>query len=189
MFVYEVIPAYIFPLLNGFSIFCLASQHASKKTIDVFTNLFGGADGNEGLGLFSLSFDWQYIGSGYMSLPLIQQANSWVGYFFCYIAVMAIYYSNTWNSLAFPMLSTSIFSANGSVYHQSAVFGTTFQLNQTALAEVGLPALTGSHAWGNLTANLAIGGLIAHVVLFWGRYARDSFKLARTKTQPDPHYQ
>ncbi|KAG5640329.1 hypothetical protein DXG03_009210, partial [Asterophora parasitica] len=73
MFVYEVIPAYIFPLLNGFNIFCLASQHASKKTIDVFTNLFGGADGNEGLGLFALSFDWQYIGSTYMSLPLIQQ--------------------------------------------------------------------------------------------------------------------
>ncbi|KAG5640108.1 hypothetical protein DXG03_001188, partial [Asterophora parasitica] len=73
MFVYEVIPAYIFPLLNGFNIFCLASQHASKKTIDVFTNLFGGADSNEGLGLFALSFDWQYIGSGSMSLPLIQQ--------------------------------------------------------------------------------------------------------------------
>jgi len=50
-----------------------------------------------------------------MSLPLIQQgiffsflvrmlnqaviflANSWVGYFFCYIVIMGIYYSNTWN--------------------------------------------------------------------------------------------
>lgn len=63
MFVYEIIPSYMFPLLNGFNIFCLASQHAPQKTIDVFTNLFGGADGNEGLGLFSLSFDWQYIGS------------------------------------------------------------------------------------------------------------------------------
>ncbi|KAG6839241.1 hypothetical protein H0H93_005880, partial [Arthromyces matolae] len=58
-------------------------------------------------------------------------------------------------SLSFPMLSTAIFSANGSVYHQSAVFGTTFQLNQTALEEVGLPALTGSNAWANLTANLS----------------------------------
>lgn len=189
MFIYEVIPSYIFPLLNGFSIFCLASQHASKKTVDVFTNLFGGADGNEGLGLLSLSFDWQYIGSQFMSFPLIQQANSWIGYFFCYIAIMGIYYSNTWNSLDYPMLSTSIFSVNGSVYHQSAVFGTTFQLNQTALNEVGLPALTGSNAWHNLTANLAIGGLIAHCILFWGPYAKESFKLARSRTQPDPHYQ
>ncbi|KAF8888579.1 oligopeptide transporter [Infundibulicybe gibba] len=189
MFVYEVLPSYIFPLLNGFNIFCLASQHASQKTVDIFTNLFGGADGNEGLGLLSLSFDWQYIGSTFMSLPLIQQVNSWIGYALCYIAIMGIYYSNTWNSLDFPMLSTSIFSSNGSIYHQSAVFGAKFQLNQTALDEIGLPALTGSNAWSNLTANLAIGGLIAHCIFFWGPYAKDSFKLARAKTQPDPHYQ
>ncbi|KDR80162.1 hypothetical protein GALMADRAFT_61865 [Galerina marginata CBS 339.88] len=189
MFVYEVIPAYIFPLLNGINVFCLASQKAPSRTVDIFTNLFGGTDGNEGLGLFSFSFDWQYIGSVYMSLPLVQQANSWIGYFFCYIVIMGIYYSNLWNSLAFPMLSTSIFSSNGSIYHQSAVFGTHFQLNKTALQEIGLPALTGSNAWSNLTQNLAIGGLIAHVVLFWGPYAVESFKLAYSKQQPDPHYQ
>jgi hypothetical protein len=63
MFVYEIIPSYIFPLLNGVSIFCLASQHTSPRVQDIFTNIFGGADSNEGLGLFSLSFDWQYIGS------------------------------------------------------------------------------------------------------------------------------
>lgn len=63
MFVYEVIPAYMFPLLNGINIFCLGSQKASPRTVDIFTNLFGGTDGNEGLGLFSFSFDWQYIGS------------------------------------------------------------------------------------------------------------------------------
>ena len=128
-----------------------------------------------------------------MSLPLVQQgafklscgldyvtkfyfltANVWTGYAFCYVAIMAIYYSNTWNvrpssqsplsapelkfcqSLSFPMLSTSIFSANGSIYDQQAVFGTNFQLNETALAEVGLPALTGSNAWSNLTSNLSV---------------------------------
>jgi hypothetical protein len=63
MFIYEIIPAYIFPLLNGFNIFCLTSQHAPPNVQDVFTNIFGGADSNEGLGLFSLSFDWQYLGS------------------------------------------------------------------------------------------------------------------------------
>jgi OPT oligopeptide transporter protein len=115
MFTYEIIPSYIFPLLNGFNIFCLSSQHASPSVQNAFTNIFGGADSNEGLGLFSLSFDWQYIGSGLvpsagdtpihadhtvnsvMSLPLIQQANSWIGLFFSYIAIAAIYYSNTWN--------------------------------------------------------------------------------------------
>lgn len=39
-----------------------------------------------------------------MSLPLIQQANSWIGLFVGYIAIMAIYYSNTWNaSMTLPV--------------------------------------------------------------------------------------
>ncbi|ESK88505.1 peptide transporter mtd1 [Moniliophthora roreri MCA 2997] len=189
MFVWELIPAYIFPLLNGFSVFCLASQRAPRKVRDVFTNVFGGAEGNEGLGLLSISLDWQYIGSMYMSLPLIQQANSWVGYFICYIAVLAIYYSDTWNSRAFPMLSTSIFNSNGTRYQQAAVFGDHFVLNQTALEQYGLPALTGSNAWSHLVNNLGIGGLIAHVVLFWGGEVRDAIKQGRERTQPDPHYQ
>ena len=46
-------------------------------------------------------------------------------------------------SKSFPMLSTSLFSQDGSRYNQTAVFGSTFTLNQTALAEIGLPALTG----------------------------------------------
>ncbi|KAJ8516828.1 hypothetical protein ONZ45_g5896 [Pleurotus djamor] len=189
MFIFEIIPSYMFPLLNGFNIFCLSSQRAAPKVVDAFTNLFGGADGNEGLGLASISLDWQYIGSGFMSLPLIQQANSWIGMSLCYVIIMAIYYSNAWSAQSFPMLSSSIFSANGSRYQQKAVFGATFQLNQTALEEVGLPYLTGSDVWANLTANLAIGGLIAHCIFFWGGYARESFKQAMAGTQPDPHYQ
>ncbi|KAH8093252.1 oligopeptide transporter [Cristinia sonorae] len=189
MFLYEIIPAYIFPLLNGINIVCLATQKSPAGAVDVITNLFGGTNGNEGLGFAAISFDWQYLGSTYMSLPLIQQANSWIGYIFCYIAIMAIYYSNTWNSLSFPMLSTSIFSANGSIYKQSAVFGPKFVLNETALHEIGLPALTGSNAWSNLTANLAIGGLIAHCIVFWRPYVVEAFHQSRKGTQPDPHWQ
>jgi len=68
MFLYEIIPAYMFPLLNGVNVVCLASQKASSKTRDIITNLFGGTDGNEGLGLLSISFDWQYISSAYGQL-------------------------------------------------------------------------------------------------------------------------
>ena len=87
------------------------------------------------------------------------------------------------------MLSTALFSSNGSIYDQISVFtGPHFQLNQTALHEVGLPALTGSNAWAGLTGSLAIGGLIAHCIFFWGPYVVSSFKHARDKTQPDPHW-
>lgn len=36
-------------------------MHATGSKAAVLTNLFGGATNNEGLGLFSLSFDWQYV--------------------------------------------------------------------------------------------------------------------------------
>jgi hypothetical protein len=58
IFIWELFPAWIFPLLTGFSIFCLANP----ISYDI-TRIFGGSNGNEGLGLFSLSFDWQYISS------------------------------------------------------------------------------------------------------------------------------
>ena len=34
-----------------------------------------------------------------------------------------------------------------------------------------------------------IGGLFAHVILFWGPYAVESFKLGYNGLQPDPHFQ
>src|SRR5882757_1584823 len=73
---------------------------------------------------------------------------------------MLCIHPRTLQSLAFPMLSTSIFSSNGSIYDQSAVFDSQFRLNQTALGIVGLPALTGSNAWSNLTSNLAVSLLV-----------------------------
>lgn len=118
MFTYEIIPSYMFPLLNGINVFCLASQHASPSVQNIFTNIFGGSNNNEGLGLFSLSFDWQYITSvlvpsaddvpvqaddavyRFMTLPLILQVNVWVGTIISYFAIPAIYYSNTWNVTA-----------------------------------------------------------------------------------------
>lgn len=40
-----------------------------------FTYVFGGSNGNEGLGLLSICFDWQYIAGSYnpMTIPLQAQ--------------------------------------------------------------------------------------------------------------------
>ncbi|KAJ7928881.1 OPT oligopeptide transporter protein-domain-containing protein [Mycena leptocephala] len=50
---------WMFPLLTGFSIFCLANPRSAD-----LTRFFGGSNGNEGLGLLSICFDWQYISGG-----------------------------------------------------------------------------------------------------------------------------
>lgn len=65
--VWEIVPEYMFPLLSGFSIFCLADNgrhdvmrkyvpHISAPTttcIEVLFSLFGGASNNEGTGLLA----------------------------------------------------------------------------------------------------------------------------------------
>lgn len=66
MFVYEFLPAYIWPWLNAVSIPCLAAMHATGEKAAILTNIFGGSLNNEGLGLFNISFDWQYVS---ISLP------------------------------------------------------------------------------------------------------------------------
>jgi hypothetical protein len=66
MFLYEFFPAYMFPWLNSVSIPCLAAMHATGAKAATLTNIFGGASNNEGLGWFSLSFDWQYVSLVYM---------------------------------------------------------------------------------------------------------------------------
>lgn len=51
-------PEYLAPTLTGISIFCLA-----KRDSPWVTRIFGGSNGNEGLGMLSISLDWNYIGS------------------------------------------------------------------------------------------------------------------------------
>jgi hypothetical protein len=157
MSLYEIIPAYIAPWLNSVSIPCLASMHAPQSKQQVLNNLFGGSTSNQGLGLFSFSFDWQYIQSFQTSLPLIQQANSWIGLFFCYIIFIAVYYGNGWNALSFPFLSTRLYGDDGSHYDSTSVFVDGI-LDKAALERVGLPNTTGTYAWASMAGNLAVSG-------------------------------
>ncbi|ROV90969.1 hypothetical protein VSDG_07712 [Cytospora chrysosperma] len=132
MFAYEWLPAYIWPWLNSVSIPCLASMKATGETAAVLTNVFGGSINNEGMGLFSLSLDWQY-------------------------------------------------------YPISDVF-TGGVLNETALAEYGLPRLTGTFAYALFMANAAIGALVAHCFLFWGGDFIRAYKSAKQGRYDDRHH-
>jgi OPT oligopeptide transporter protein len=62
----------MFPLLTGFSVFCLANPRSPD-----FTRVFGGSNGNEGLGLLSVCFDWQYISASTnpFAIPLRAQVH------------------------------------------------------------------------------------------------------------------
>ncbi|PLB50880.1 OPT oligopeptide transporter [Aspergillus steynii IBT 23096] len=187
MSIYEIIPAYMFPWLNSVSIPCLAAQKATGSKASVLTNLFGGGTNNEGLGLFSLSFDWQYITSFQTSLPLSLQVHQAVGLFSCFIFMLAIYYGNGWNSRSLPFMSTKLLNANGTSYPVESVFPGGV-LDEAQLALHGTPKLTGTFAWSLFCANAAIGALIVHCILFWGKDIRRAYKSARAGRYDDRHH-
>jgi len=169
MLVYETVPEYIFPLLQGVSIFCLA-----KRNSLVFTNLFGGSQGNEGLGFLSFCFDWQYIAGLGSPLwyPLQTLVNSMIGYLFCIVIFMAIYYGNIWQSQDFPFLSQLLYDGSASNFTSYAPYNETLILtpdnfiDDAALKANGIPFLTGTYVAYLITTNMGSTATLVHMFLW-----------------------
>jgi hypothetical protein len=104
IFVYEWFPEYIAPLLGGFNIVCLAAQHTEWVSY-----VFGGANGNEGMGLLGFGLDWANITSAPFYSPLATQISQYVGWAMNYWLLPVIYYSDVWHSKNFPFISQNLF--------------------------------------------------------------------------------
>jgi len=160
LFCWEIIPEWIFPVLTGFSIFCLADNHSS-----VVRNIFGGASNNEGMGLLAVSFDWNLISSTCLWAPLWLQLNQDIGIFLTYILMAGVYYGNIWKAKQFPFMSQAIFAANGTQYDQTALL-TDGKFNATMYAELGPAYFSATNALYLITSNLSLGACVTHVALY-----------------------
>ncbi|CAO3695028.1 hypothetical protein G6F70_002764 [Rhizopus microsporus] len=181
IFVYELIPQYMFPLLGGLSIVCIARQDSRWVK-----NLFGGLNPNEGLGMFSLCFDWNLLSSiSPLVLPFWVQMNILAGILLLWFIGPLAYYFNVWNAQSFPFLSNSIFRLfpNGTAeyYPQGEVLNSDNTVNQTALAEVGIPVYSTIYAISYVVVNMTLTATISHVFLFYGKQIYDTFRILRTK--------
>lgn len=168
MFVYELLPEYIFQMLIGFSIPCLAAPNNATVS-----RLFGGTNGNEGLGLLSISVDWQYIAAvgNPMVVPIQATFNAIPGYFLCIVVFMGVYYGNLWEAQRFPFLSQQIFYGNSTtgnyfVYDQTAILDSNNVLNETALAVEGIPFMATTYVIYLIATNLSIGATFTYMYLF-----------------------
>ena len=170
IFCWEIIPEWIMPILTGVSIFCLAKQNSAT-----FTNIFGGSSGNEGLGLFSWCFDWQYISGGYSPLfyPMDSLISQGIGTTFCVVLFAGAFYTNLWNAQNFPFLSQVLFSGasnstNPIQWNQTSVIGANNIIDQAALAVEGLPWFATSYALNILVTDISVTASITHLCLyFW----------------------
>jgi OPT family oligopeptide transporter len=178
---WELMPQYIMPILTGVSVFCLANRNSM-----LFTNLFGGANGNEGLGFLSICFDWQYVTTQAFFLPLITLTNGFIGYIICMCLFLGLYYYNVWDALNFPFLSQQLFSSNSTaeqfdIYNQSSILDAKFELDTGALETQGLPFFAATNASYLLTTNLGITATVVHVFL----WHRDAINSAFSFRRPD----
>ncbi|KAF9037805.1 OPT oligopeptide transporter [Hymenopellis radicata] len=178
IFFWEWIPEYIAPLMTGFSIFCLARRDSAWVT-----RIFGGAAGNEGLGLFSLCFDWNYVGSGgsaYGALfqPLHTQLSLYVGVLICILSFASVYANNVWNAQNFPFLSQLLFYANGTEYDQTLILNDDYSVNATKLAEQGLPWFASTQVVTKIGSSLAFGATVTHMIIWNGKQVWDAIKTA-----------
>lgn len=176
VFIWELIPEYIFPLTTGVSIFCLANQHS-----EAFTYLFGGANGDEGLGFLSWCFDWQYVGTDMLILPLTTQFNQFIGYIICIALTTGIYWGNLWKAKNFPFMSQILFLENGSEYNQTKVLGSDNVVDPALRDAYGLPWFATSNAMSLLVMNIGITAAIVHVICWnW-----DDIKVLFVWAKPD----
>ena len=155
------------PVLVGINFFCLANRHSI-----LFTNLFGGSNGNEGLGILGISFDWQYISNpSPLWYPLQTLFNSFVGYIICIGVMVGLYYGNIWEAQKFPFLSQALFTdkSNGTnfvEFNQTAVLNSKYEVDPALVAEQGLPFFTSSFAVYILATNLSITATFAHLLVW-----------------------
>lgn len=84
------------------------------------------------------------------------QIHQALGLFTCFAVMLAIYYGNGWNSRSLPFMSTHLLRANGTPYPVGKLFPGG-ELNELALAEYGVPKLSGTFAYSMLMANAAVG--------------------------------
>ncbi|KAG1808294.1 OPT oligopeptide transporter protein-domain-containing protein [Suillus subaureus] len=163
IFFWELFPEWIFPLLIGFLIICLAAPNNAAVS-----RVFGGTNGNEGLGLLSICFDWQYISGGVnpMTIPLKAQFSNLLGYILCMVVFVAVYYNNIWKAQNFPFLSQLLFYENGTQYDQTLILNANYEVDPTLLAEQGIPYYSSTWVVNLLSSNLGLAATFTHLLLW-----------------------
>ncbi|TFY64780.1 hypothetical protein EVJ58_g2402 [Rhodofomes roseus] len=185
IFVYEWFPEWIAPLLGSFNIVCLCARHS-----DWVSYIFGGAEGNEGMGLMGFGIDWANITSTPFYAPLSTQISNYVGWLINYFLLPAIFASNVWHSKSFPFISQNLFNEDGSIYNQSLILNPDFSLNKTAFEIHGQPWQSGSTVIYNLGINMSIGATFVHIALWHGKEIWATFMdYVHRRPIDDYHYQ
>ncbi|KAJ3328971.1 hypothetical protein HDU76_008907, partial [Blyttiomyces sp. JEL0837] len=152
--------------------------------------VFGGINNNEGMGLFSLCFDWQYITSSCLSFPWTTQINLFIGTAGCIMLMPLMYYNNVWNAQNFPFMAQNLFLLNGTSYDQTVILDDDNNLDIDKYNEYGQPYFAATWAMQLMSNNLGITAAITHTILWYGQEIWEALKVLWTPgaATDDKHY-
>ncbi|KAI7901668.1 OPT family small oligopeptide transporter [Cokeromyces recurvatus] len=179
MFVYYWLPGYFFQVLTFFSWACWI-----KPSNRVLSQLTGGL---EGLGLLAISFDWStivsFLGSPFV-VPWWAIANIAVGAaLVSWVIVPALYYTNTWNSKNFPIITSALFTSDGGAWNNSIVLNADKTLNHEAYDEYGPLYMTSFFAFTYGIMFAGVTSILTHTFLYHGKDIIRQFKASRTEDE------
>ncbi|PHH70156.1 hypothetical protein CDD82_7303 [Ophiocordyceps australis] len=161
MFVYFWLPNYLFQVLSYFSwVSWIAPENRELNILAGMQN---------GLGLFNPlpTFDWNVIcfTTDPLMVPSFSTFNAAAGMFVTGFIVLAVWYSNTWNSGYLPINSNRIFDHFGKAYNVSAVLDERGMYDEERYLNYSAPYTTAAKAlvYGFFFASYS--AVVTHVVL------------------------
>ncbi|TPX64240.1 hypothetical protein CcCBS67573_g08467, partial [Chytriomyces confervae] len=130
--------------------------------------LIGGVNNNEGLGIGSISFDWNNIGDDGLVYPWVNQVNQMVGMLGCVIVIPILYYNNVWSTKTFPFMAQGLYLASGKKCNQTKILKDN-TLDETAYSTYSQPYYSMSWAFNMMMQNMSVTASIVHVALWHGK--------------------
>ncbi|KAI8446191.1 OPT oligopeptide transporter protein-domain-containing protein [Phakopsora pachyrhizi] len=182
----QVLPTYVMPALQGISFFCLTMPQN-----ELITNIFGGADSQEGMGLFSACFDWYLVGDGGpLYTPFRSQLHILAGFVIGKF-LFPLAYSRSWFSAGakegFPFLSGSLFTKKGKLYPVEDVIDEDGNLISEALKPHGPPSFTATHITGQIAVTIAATSAVTNLFLTEWRNILATLTNSKPHGTQDPH--
>ena len=134
MFFYYWLPGYLFTAMATFNWMTWIAPHNITLAILTGSGL--------GLGLFNpiTTFDWNIATSSYpaLALPFFSTCTMYIGSILGGFIILAIYYSNMYNTAYLPINSSAAFTNNATSYHVQSVI-TNNKFNETLYQDYSPP--------------------------------------------------
>ena len=200
---YTWLPNFFMSSLTAVSVLCMIGNISSIQDSPVGKMLrgLGNSAPNYGVGLFTLTFDWQYISTAPITTPFVYTINAISGkMIYGYILAPIIFYCNVFNSpdrriknpetfsdgTRMPNINTlKLFSRQGNTIETINLLDKTngFKLNQTAYDSYAPIYLGDMFVLTYLSHFLTLSSMISSVLLWNGKTIYRQMKEAFKQTE------